>query len=63
MKVYPRHATELNPEGGFTADEIRRGVHWLHTDVQCVACGKVQTLANAGSTDNGQCISCGGRTA
>lgn len=55
MKIYPQ-------ENGFTADEIRHGIHWLFTDVVCEECGKVQSLAMAGSTDNGKCIKCGGKT-
>ena len=62
MKIFPKPPTDLNPNGGFTADEIRRVEHWLRTDVECVDCGKVQSLAAAGSTDNGRCIACGGRT-
>ena len=61
MKIHPKAPSEFNPRGGFTAEEIRSGDHWLRTDVECVDCGKAQTLANAGSTDNGKCIACGGR--
>lgn len=46
----------------FTAEEIRRGEHWLYADVKCESCGKVQLLAMSGSTDNGKCIKCGGKT-
>lgn len=55
MKIYP-------PNEGFTADEIRRGIHWLYTDVKCEECGHVMSLAMSGSTDNGKCIRCGGKT-
>ncbi len=58
MKIYPPHP----PKDGFTTDEINRGIHWLHADVTCENCGKEQSLASAGSTDNGTCIRCGGRT-
>jgi hypothetical protein len=49
-------------QAGFTAEEIRKGDHWLNADVKCEKCGKEQSLAVAGSTDNGKCIRCGGRT-
>lgn len=61
MKMYPKqYGTE--DEQGFTAEEIRRGDQWLYTDVTCTECGKVQSLAMAGSIDNGKCIRCGGET-
>lgn len=61
MKIYPKHNL---PEGqnGFSAEEIRRGEHWLYADVKCQDCGKIQSLAMAGSIDNGKCIKCGGKT-
>jgi hypothetical protein len=59
MKIYPN---PHNPEGSYSAEDIRRGFHWVNTDVTCTVCGKVQPLAVAGSTDNGKCIKCGGRT-
>ncbi len=62
MKIYPHPPGYINEDGGFTADQIKRGDHWLRTDVTCEECGKEQSLAMAGSTDNGKCISCGGRT-
>lgn len=62
MKIYPLPKDGLRPDGGFMAEEIARGDHWLHMDVECTECGKVQPLAIAGSTDRGQCIGCGGRT-
>ena len=61
MKLYPKHNVP-EEQSGFTAEEIRRGDHWLNTDVKCESCGKVQSLAMAGSTDKGKCIKCGGRT-
>lgn len=59
MKMY------LNPvgDGSYTAEEIRQGIQWLHTDVKCTQCSKVQPLAVAGSIDNGKCCRCGGKTA
>lgn len=62
MKIYPYPPTELHPEGGFTQAEIHAGHHWLRTDVICTECGKEQSLAMAGSTDNGKCVKCGGKT-
>lgn len=61
MKIYPKH-NEPEEFAGFSAEEIRNGDHWLYTDVKCEECGKIQSLAMAGSTDNGKCIKCGGRT-
>jgi ribosomal protein S27E len=62
MKIYPKHDGPRE-QAGFTAEEIKRGIHWLYADVKCQECGKVQSLATAGSTDNGKCIKCGGKTA
>lgn len=61
MIIYPK---PNGPEEfrGFTAEEIRTGQHWLHADVTCEGCGKVQSLARAGSADNGRCIKCGAKT-
>lgn len=62
MKIYPKHEPGDKKDRGFTADEIERGIHWLYADVTCEKCGKVQSVAMAGSTDNGKCIKCGGKT-
>ncbi len=62
MKIYPNPPSEFLPDGGFTAQEMKRGDHWLRTDVICTQCGKEQSLAIAGSTDNGKCVRCGGKT-
>ncbi len=62
MKIYPHPKSNIRLDGGFMAEEIQRGDHWLRTDVECTECGKVQPLAMAGSTDRGRCIACGGRT-
>lgn len=51
MRTYPPHE-------GYTADEIRRGWHWVHTDVTCEACGKVQPVA-ATHYVGGPCVQCG----
>ena len=61
MKLYPKH-NGLEEERGFTADEIRRNEYMLYADVVCEDCGKVQSVAMAGSSDNGRCIKCGGKT-
>lgn len=61
MKIYPK-INVPEDQAGFTADEIRRGMHWLNADVKCEDCGKELSLAMAGSVDNGKCIKCGGRT-
>ena len=61
MKIYPK-INVPEEQAGYTAEEIRKGQHWLTTDVTCEECGKVQSLAAAGSTDRGKCIRCGGRT-
>ena len=62
MKLYPKHHGH-EEDRGFTAEEIRRGVPLLYADVICKVCGKIQSLAMAGSSDAGRCISCGGETA
>jgi hypothetical protein len=62
MKVYPNPPSEFLPDGGFTAQDIRLGNHWLRTDVECTECKHVMPLAMAGSTDNGVCTRCGGKT-
>jgi len=62
MRIYPYPKSESRPDGGFTADEITSGQWTLRADVECTVCGKAQSLAMAGSTDNGQCIKCGGKT-
>lgn len=38
MKTYPKHEEREN-EKGFTADEIRRGIHWVDSDVFKVMTG------------------------
>lgn len=57
FKLYPRDL-----ETGFTADEIMRGVHWLHTDASSQHCGKEQPVATTGFV-GGPCVRCGKRTA
>jgi hypothetical protein len=63
MKLYPKHEfPKDSEESGFTAEEIRRGIHCLYADVKCTKCNKVQPLAVTGSIDNGKCIKCKGIT-
>lgn len=62
MKVYPYPKSIERPDGGFTFEDIKSGHHWLRADVQCEKCLYVQSLAMAGSVDNGKCIRCGGKT-
>lgn len=62
MKIYPKTEFPNEEDKGFTAEDVRRGIIWLYADVECEVCGKVQSVAMAGSTDNGKCIKCGGRT-
>lgn len=46
---------------GFTADEIKRGIHTLYMDVTCPWCKKEQPVAMTGYI-GGPCVRCGGRT-
>jgi ribosomal protein S27E len=50
-----------NAEEGFTASEIRRGLHTTYIDVTCPHCGKEQTVAQTGYI-GGPCCRCGGYT-
>jgi ribosomal protein S27AE len=61
MKIYPKHESR-EEDRGFTAEEIRKNHHMLYADVTCERCGKVQSVAMAGSSDRGKCIKCGGAT-
>lgn len=60
MKIYPKHDAKHEEDKGFTAEEIRRGIIYLYVDVECVECGKIQSLANSGY--DRKCVKCGGRT-
>lgn len=63
MKFYPPKATRNDPDrNGFTQDEVTSGRMFIYADVQCHDCKHVLPLAVAGSTDNGKCNRCGGRT-
>jgi len=57
MKIYTKHSSK-EEDAGFTAEEIRKGIHWLYADVICEECGKIQSLAMA---HNDECIKCGGK--
>lgn len=60
VKFYPRRTTKWR-EDGFSADEIERGIHWLHADVTCPWCGKEQPVAVTQYV-GGPCCRCGQRT-
>ena len=63
MKFYPPRATKRDPDrDGFTHQEVKSGAMFLYADVQCHDCKFVMSLAMAGSTDNGKCVKCGGKT-
>ena len=57
IKFYPKFNGRAE-DRGFTADEIKRGDHWLYADVTCQNCGKVQPVA-ATSYVGGPCVRCG----
>jgi hypothetical protein len=44
MRQYPKH-NGTEDERGFTADEIRRGIHTLYADNECPECGRIQPVA------------------
>jgi len=54
--MYPKNNVE-----GFTADEVRRGIPWIYTDVECPRCGKLQPVAMTHYV-GGPCVRCGGLT-
>ena len=56
IKHYPPHNG-----GGFTADEVRKNVPTVFTDVTCPWCGKLQPEA-ATQYLGGPCVRCGGLT-
>lgn len=57
---YPK-ANGPEESRGFSADEIRRGIHTLYMDVTCPQCGKEQSVAQTGYI-GGPCCRCGGFT-
>lgn len=44
IKQYPKH-NGTEEERGFTADEIRRGIHAVYCDHICPDCGYTQPMA------------------
>lgn len=61
MKIYPK-PQPLDNSRGFSEEEIKNGYIYLYADVECVDCGKIQSVPMAGSIDNGKCFKCGGIT-
>ena len=57
FEIYPP-AQGGESERGYSAQDIRRGLHWVHTDVTCPHCAKEQPVAMTGYV-GGPCISCG----
>ncbi len=60
MKIYPKHNVPED-DAGFTAEEIRKGQHWLNADVTCTnpECRKVHALSN--TKHDCRCIKCGAK--
>ena len=60
LKTYPNisRVGDLSSEGSYSANEIRLGIHWIHTDVTCPHCGKEQPVAVTGYI-GGPCVRCG----
>lgn len=58
IKFYPKHSPSIGQDAGFSADEIKRGIHWIYADIECPHCGKLQAVANT-SYLGGPCIRCG----
>lgn len=54
LKIY-------SPADGFTADEIKRGMHWIYADITCPHCGKEQSVMNTQYL-GGPCMQCGKKT-
>jgi ribosomal protein L37AE/L43A len=62
VKFFPKLNGAYGEEGGgYSVDEIKKGVMWLYADVKCPACGKEQSVANTGYV-GGPCMRCGART-
>ncbi len=55
--MYPKTHGPVE-DRGFSADEIRRGIQWVYTDVTCPHCGKYQPVAATGYL-GGPCVACG----
>ena len=43
-KQYPK-TNGPEEDRGFTADEIRRGIHTIYADYECPDCGRIQPVA------------------
>lgn len=63
MKFYPPKYVENGLRDGFTYNQVVSGAMFVYADVQCQDCKHTLPLAVAGSTDNGKCNRCGGKTA
>lgn len=57
LKFY-RNPHSLDGEGGYTGEEIQRGLHWINADVTCFHCGKEQPVAVTHHV-GGPCVRCG----
>lgn len=56
IKFYPK------PDGGgFDPEDIRKGHLWVHADVACPHCDKVQPVTATGYV-GGPCVRCGQST-
>ena len=49
--------THYPKNGGFTVEDVRRGLVVLYTDYKCPFCGKEQAVAQMGGYGGG-CIQC-----
>lgn len=57
LRFYPKPNGDAS-ERGYSADEIRRGIHYIYADVQCPHCAKEQPVAATGYV-GGPCCGCG----
>lgn len=58
IKIYPNSYGD----GSYTAEEIRRGMHWVHADIECPHCGFNQPVTMTNYL-GGPCYRCGQLTA
>ena len=49
------------PKEGFSADEVRKNIHWLSADIECPFCKKWMAVAQT-SYLGGPCVRCGRQT-
>jgi len=54
LKIYSK-------DEGFTAEEIKRGLHWVYADITCPHCNKEQSVMNTQYL-GGPCCRCGKKT-